>query len=184
MFLGAAYNLRLKGMDTAIRALAAMRATGADVRLVVAGGKPNGYWNRLIAGLGLQDRVHMLGPVEDMAPLFAAADVYVHPTRWDACSLSTIEAGAAALPVITTAMNGASELIEHGRTGFVLSDPEDVGALAACMQRLLAADIRRSIGQAVLKASKAHDIQTNLGLVEAVLMDAAALQMSQYCQAV
>lgn len=178
VFLGAAYNLRLKGMDTAIRALAAVRATGADVRLVVAGGTPNGFWDQLIADLGLGGRVHMLGPVEDMAPIFAAADVYVHPTRWDACSLSTIEAGAAALPVITTAMNGASELIEHGGTGFVLADPEDVGALSACMQRLLASDMRRRIGQAAHEASKAHDIRINLSLVETILMNVLAVQES------
>ena len=60
----------------------------------------------------------MLGPVENMAPIFAAADVFMHPTWWNACSLSTIKAGVAALPVITTAVKGASELIEGGRISF------------------------------------------------------------------
>ncbi|WP_426958169.1 glycosyltransferase family 4 protein [Muricoccus radiodurans] len=171
LFLGSAHNLRLKGMDNAIRALAAV---GGDARLALAGGEPDAFWTGLVASLGLTERVHFLGPVADMRPLFAAADAYVHPTRWDACSLSTIEAGAAGLPVITTAMNGASELITDGTTGFVLPDPEDVPALTTHMRALLDRTTRRRIGDAALAASRGHDIRDNLRAVEAVLAEVAA----------
>src|SRR5205085_11435910 len=122
VFLGSAHNMSLKGMDIALRAMAVLVAEGRDVRLLLAGAPPDRIWLERAAPLG--DRVRFLGLVEDMAKLFAAADVLVHPTRWDACSLSTIEAGAAGLPVITTVRNGAAELIRDGVTRLVLPDPE------------------------------------------------------------
>ncbi|WP_431281163.1 glycosyltransferase family 4 protein [Humitalea sp. 24SJ18S-53] len=171
LFLGAAHNLRLKGMDNAMRAVAQL---GPGAHLAIAGGTPDGFFTGLGSALGLDGRLHFLGQVDDMRPLFAAADAYVHPTRWDACSLSTIEAASAALPVITTAMNGASELIVDGVTGFVLPDPEDVGGLTERLRRLMDADTRAQIGAAALLASAGHDIAENLRAVEAVLQEAAA----------
>ena len=75
----------------------------------------------------------------------AAADVYLHPTFYDPCSLAVLEAWASGLPVITTRLNGAAELATPERHGFVVSDPRDVGQLAAAMRRLMNADLRASI---------------------------------------
>jgi len=168
VFLGSAHNLFLKGMDTAIRALRVLVHGGADAVLAIAGGVPGKVWHALSAGLG--ERVMFLGPVDDMTPLFAAADALVHPTRWDACSLSTIEAGAAGLPVITTSRNGAAELIRNDETGFILADPEDVPALADRMGRLLDPSLRARMGGAARVASYGHDVRANYTAVEAVLL--------------
>ena len=173
LFLGSAHNMRLKGMDNAIRALARLRAEGNDATLAIAGGTPDAYWHDLAAGQGVQHHVHFLGQVDDMAPLFAAADACVHPTRWDACSLSTIEAAAAALPVITTAMNGAAELIVDGQTGYVLQDPEDLDTLTTLMRGLLNPTLRTRIGQSAQAAAAHHDLHANLRAVEAVLQETA-----------
>jgi glycosyltransferase involved in cell wall biosynthesis len=48
-----------------------------------------------------------------------------------------LEALAMGLPVISTVFNGACEIMEHGRHGFVLGDAGDVGALAEAMRNLL-----------------------------------------------
>jgi UDP-glucose:(heptosyl)LPS alpha-1,3-glucosyltransferase len=173
LFLAAAHNLLLKGVDNAMRALAVLRQEGADARLVVAGGSPDAFWTGLATRLGLRDHVHFLGPVTDMVPLFAAADVMLHPTRWDACSLATIEGLAAGLPVITTAMNGASELIAHGQSGFVLPDPEDVQALAAHMRQLCDPGARRCIGAAARTTALQHDSRDNFRAVEELLLQVA-----------
>jgi UDP-glucose:(heptosyl)LPS alpha-1,3-glucosyltransferase len=173
LFLAVAHNPLLKGVDNAISALAMLRREGADARLMVAGAAADAFWTDLAGRLGVRDHVHFLGLVTDMAPLFAAADVLVHPTRWDACSLATIEGMAAGLPVITTAMNGASELIADGRSGFVLPDPEDVPALAAHMRRLLAADARRCVGAAARGTALRHDSRDNFRAVEDLLAQVA-----------
>jgi UDP-glucose:(heptosyl)LPS alpha-1,3-glucosyltransferase len=171
LFLGSAHNMRLKGMDTAIRAMAGLE--GAV--LAIAGGEPDRWWRRLAASAGA-DRVRFLGPVADMAPLFAAADALVHPTRWDACSLSTIEAAAAGLAVVTTAINGAAELIEDGRTGLILPEAGDVEALQAQMAALLDPAYRTRLGDAAAAAAARHDIDVNLRAVEAVLRERAVLR--------
>lgn len=168
LFLGSAFNLILKGMDTAIQAIGALLRERADAALVIAGGEPDAAWRALAAGAS--DRVRFLGRVEDMVPLFAAADVLVHPTRWDACSLSTIEAAAAGLPVITTCRNGAAELIRDGVTGFVLLDPEDATGLTHTMRCLLDPALRARIGAAAREAARQHDWRANYQAVEAVLL--------------
>ena len=172
-FLATAHNLRLKGVDTALRALARLAGQGHDVRLAVAGGLPDPFWHGLVDSLGLGGRVVFCGRVSDMEALYAAADAVLHPTRWDACSLATIEAMAGGLPVVTTAMDGSGELVEDGRTGFVLADPADVEGLAARMTALLDAGLRHRIGAAARGAALRHDIADNCRAVEAVLAEAA-----------
>ena len=49
---------------------------------------------------------------------YAAADVFVFPTRYEAFSLATLEAAAAGLPILTPRINGTEELIEDGVNGF------------------------------------------------------------------
>jgi UDP-glucose:(heptosyl)LPS alpha-1,3-glucosyltransferase len=173
LFLSSAFNMRLKGVDTAIRALAALTAEGEDVRLVVAGESPDAEWRQLVGGLGLNQRVTFLGAVADMVPLFAASDALLHPTRWDACSLSTIEAQAAGRPAVTTAMNGASDLIVDGETGFVLREPEDLNGLAARMRLLLDPALRGRIGEAARRAAASFDVRDNHAAVERLLLEAA-----------
>lgn len=167
LFLGSAHNPWLKGMDRAIEALALLVRERRDVHLAMAGSAVDAAWHGM--ALAAAGRVHFLGPVADMAPWFAAADALVHPTRWDACSLSTIEAGAAGLAVITTARNGAAALIEEGVTGFVVDDPEDAGALAARMRALLDPAVRRAMGIAARAASAGQDVAANYEAVLSVL---------------
>jgi UDP-glucose:(heptosyl)LPS alpha-1,3-glucosyltransferase len=170
LFLLVAHNLKLKGLDIALAAMASLAANGCDARLAVAGGSPGRAWRRLANRLGLARRVLFLGPVDAMEALFAAADCCVHPTRWDACSLSTIEAMAAGLPVITTAMNGASELITHGETGFVMADPDDVASLAGFMRILMDEDVRRRMGNKAGDAASHFDVTGNYRAVEALML--------------
>jgi UDP-glucose:(heptosyl)LPS alpha-1,3-glucosyltransferase len=104
---------------------------------------------------------------------YAAADVLLHPTRWDACSLATIEAMVAGLPVITTAVNGAADLITDGTDGYVLADPEDHRMLARRIAALHDPTLRKIVGHAARLASATADIRANCRAVEAVLAEAA-----------
>jgi len=168
-----AYNLRLKGLETALRAIAIVLEQRDDIRLAVAGGMPDAAMAELISRLGLNGKVRFCGNVAGIEKLFAAADVFVHPTRWDACSLATTEAMAAGLPVITTAMDGASDLITDGENGFVLRNPADHRRLAQCLTVLFDAAARRRMGDAArlhVVADRQQD--DNFRAVEAVLAEA------------
>ena len=178
LFLAAAYNPHLKGLARTLRALGRLAASGAQVKLVVAGPQADAHWLRLVEAEGLAGRVAMLGPVAAMDRLFAAADAFVHPTRWDACSRATLEAMAAGLPTITTAADGASELMEDGRTAFIL--PRGCAdALAERMRALLDPLLRARLGAAAAAAVARCSQVANFRGVEAVLEEAAALRRNE-----
>ncbi|MFO1061554.1 MAG: glycosyltransferase family 4 protein [Dongiaceae bacterium] len=171
--LAVAQHPRLKGVDLACRALAALGPAGAALRLLVAGSAGGPPWDRLAQRLGIAGRVRFLGHVADMRPLYAAADLLLHATRWDACSLATLEAMASALPVVTSARNGAAERIADETSGFVLADPEDVAALAGRLAGRRDPALRRRLGAAAREAALAWDLAANHRAAEALLLEAA-----------
>jgi UDP-glucose:(heptosyl)LPS alpha-1,3-glucosyltransferase len=119
LFLGTGWER--KGLATAIRAADCLE----DTKL-------------LVAGRGVADRyrgtnVRFLGPVKDIASLFAASDILLLPTWYDPFSNACLEALAAGLPVITTDANGFSEIIERGVHGDITS-PGDVHAIAELLE--------------------------------------------------
>ncbi|BDG72345.1 glycosyltransferase family 4 protein [Roseomonas fluvialis] len=173
MLLMVAHNLWLKGVDTALRALTLARAQGAVARLVICGGVPDADWHALVARLGVAEHVVFAGDVPEVQRLYAAADAMLHPTRWDACSLATIEGMAAALPVVSSTANGAADLIEDGVSGHLLHRATDHEALAAIILALRDGALRRRIGQAAHHAARSADIARNCAAVEAVLHVAA-----------
>lgn len=147
LFLMLAHNLLLKNADAIIRAAAELIGLGAPFRLVIAGGKRPDRFVKLARKLEITEQVTFLGPV-DARPYYAAADVFVHPTWYDPCSLVTLEASSSGLPVITTGHNGASEFMNDGKEGFVLSHPADVSGLAERMRKLLDPGLRERMGEA------------------------------------
>jgi UDP-glucose:(heptosyl)LPS alpha-1,3-glucosyltransferase len=130
-------------------------------RIVVVGKASAKPYLELAEDLGCADRFLFPGAVADVLPLYGAADAYVQPTWYDPCSLVVLEALAAGLPVVTTRFNGASELMQDGREGYVLESPAEVEHLADAMQRLLDADRRKPMRQAAREAVKDHSIQQN-----------------------
>ena len=69
------------------------------------------------------DRVRWNGPQPDIAPWYAAADLLVLPTRYEPFGNVIVEALACGLPVITTALAGASSAVVPGVNGLLQQDP-------------------------------------------------------------
>lgn len=144
VWLVAGSGFRRKGVDTALRALAAAR--DPDARLWVAGGDPPAPWQRLAGELGLAARVRFVGPRADLPELYAAADALLLPTRYDAFANVCLEAAACGRPVITSGANGAAGWL--GPAALTVDDPEDVAGFAAALDALGDADRRRALGAA------------------------------------
>ena len=107
--------------------------------------------------LGVTDRVRVAPATDQIERYYAAADVFVFPTPYDAFGMVISEAMACGLPVVTAATAGAAEIIERGCTGLVIQDPTDVAALAGHLQALAADPAeRRRIGDAAAEAMRAH----------------------------
>ena len=73
--------------------------------------------------LGVDNATTFLGPRADPERLLAAADVYVLPTAYDPAANTTLEAMACGLPVVTSCMNGAAEIVSQGVFGSVVPNP-------------------------------------------------------------
>jgi glycosyltransferase involved in cell wall biosynthesis len=97
---------------------------------------------------GLAERVELLGERADVPALLAESDVFVLSSRSEGLPVSVLEAMAARLPVVATAVGGLPELVVEGQTGYLVS-PGDPGALAAALRPLLAdRDLRSRLGDA------------------------------------
>jgi glycosyltransferase involved in cell wall biosynthesis len=124
---------RNKGFDIALRALALL----PGAHLSIAGeGPERAALETLARELGVADRVAFLGWRRDPGALLAAAEVFVCSSRHEPLGNIVLEAWSAARPVVAAASQGPVELIADGVDG-VLVPPEDPGALAVAIARLL-----------------------------------------------
>lgn len=96
----------------------------------------------------LRGAATLAGERHDVPALLADADVFVLSSTSEGMPLTVLEAMAAGLPVVASAVGGLPELVEDGVTG-LLVPPRDPEALADVLRRLLAdADLRRRLGAA------------------------------------
>jgi glycosyltransferase involved in cell wall biosynthesis len=131
LFVGA---FERKGLDVAIRALALMTR---DAALVAIGDGDRARFLRLAREAGVADRVRLEPPRGRIEEAFAEADAFVFPTRYEPYGMVIAEALASGVPVVTTSLAGASELIAEGESGVVLADPEDARGFAAALDRIV-----------------------------------------------
>jgi glycosyltransferase involved in cell wall biosynthesis len=122
--------------------------------------------------LGLSPRVRFLGQRDDVAELLAAADVYCQPNvAADSFGLSFVEALACGLPVITTELGGATEIVDASCG--VLVPPGDRGALVAALDLVVhnEADRQRMSAAARLRAREFCDLPAALNALAARLSE-------------
>jgi glycosyltransferase involved in cell wall biosynthesis len=108
-----------------------------DVVFAVAGEGPDREMlEREAAALGLGGRVRFLGHRRDVPALLAIADLFVLPSLYEGLPLSVLEAMAAGVPVVATAVGGTDEVVRDGDTGTLVA-PGDARALAAGIRSVL-----------------------------------------------
>jgi glycosyltransferase involved in cell wall biosynthesis len=124
-----------KGFDLLLRALAAARARGVDLRCSIAGTGPEGdTLYRLCAKLRLNHAVTFLGWRDDVAACLAAADVFVLPSRDEPFGIVCLEAMALGVPIIATRTDGPSEILDADTA--ILVEIGSADALAGALQEL------------------------------------------------
>lgn len=138
-----------KGLDDWLEVASRVRAKVPDARFVIAGeGELRDELDSRRRALALEGCVEMPGWVKDVPALLSGADVFLLTSRWEGFPLAVLEAMAAGLPVVATAVDGTPEAVEDGGTGF-LAATGDVDALAAHVVRLLTdAPLRERVGSA------------------------------------
>ena len=137
-----------KGLSFAIEAL----RYAPTVLLLVVGGTDDIIAEADAAAqeLGVGDRVLFLGPRHDLPLFLAASDMFVLPSAYEANALVVLEALASGLPVVTTPVGFAPEIIVDGENGFLVDrDAREIGERLAQLadEDDLVAWSRRARGQ-------------------------------------
>jgi glycosyltransferase involved in cell wall biosynthesis len=138
VIIGTAGRLvELKGIEYLLSAAAALRREFPSLRLEIAGSGPHrAKLEEAVALAGLQAQVKFLGWVDDLPSLLPRWDVFVMPSLEEGFPIAAMDAMAAGLPVIATSVGGIPELIEDGKTGWLVP-PRDADALTSRVRLLL-----------------------------------------------
>jgi len=131
---------RYKGMDTLITALPRLLTEWPDVQLVAVGEGDDQSWLEQIAdGRGVLRHVHFLSGLKyaEIAACYQACEIFALPSRGEGFGLVYLEAMACGKPVIGGLHGGAPEVIDDGKTGYLVQHG-DAGQLATSLEALLA----------------------------------------------
>lgn len=129
-----------KNLDTVLKALVKV----PYAHLAVLGRTEGSPFPAMAEQLGIADRVHFMGFRRDVPAIMRASDLFVFPSRYEACALVLCEAIASGLPVVTAHSTGGAEVVTD-ECGIRLDDPNDVGAVAGAMDTLLKDPERREV---------------------------------------
>jgi len=172
-----------KGQAVLVEAMGRIAAKHPRARCLVAGGVHRAgaeyadAMRRRIAELGLGERIHLLGFRDDMPDLIHAVDIVVHASvRPEPFGRVILEGLLAGKLVIATDAGGVRELIENEATGYLVP-PGDDAALAACLERALAApELAEEIGRrAKLWATEQFSLDRHVAEMGAVYERAVAV---------
>lgn len=147
--VGAAGRLsREKGMEQFVAAATYVLARTPDAGFIIFGeGPERKNLERLIFQQGLQGKLVLAGFREDVGKLLACLDVSVLSSWTEGLPVVVLEALAAGVPVVATAVGGTPEVIDDGVNGFLVP-PGDPAALAQRISELLNDDnLRRAMGE-------------------------------------
>lgn len=164
-----------KGQDTAIRALAALRAGGRDAHLALVGSakfvaKETRYDNEgflrslhaLTCELGVAEHVTFLGEREDVPSIMAAADALLMPSWQEPFGRAVIESMAVGTPVVATTLGGTTEIVTDGDDG-LLVPPREPDRWTQALERLLSdAELHGRIGAAGRERARAFALERHV----------------------
>jgi glycosyltransferase involved in cell wall biosynthesis len=149
-----------KGCDTLIQSLSMLPNDLPPTECLIAGQGPlRAALETQAQALSAPDRprIRFLGFREDVNRLMSAADLFVLPSRSEAASLALMEALAAGLPSIVTAVGDSAQMVDTGPAGISIP-PDDPAALAQAMARLLSDEpLRRKMSTAARHNAQAYD---------------------------
>ena len=147
LLVGAAGRLSPeKGYGVLVAAAAEVLRDAPDVGFIHFGDGPlRAEMIAQIAAYGLQDRFVLAGFRADITKVYSALDVFALPSFTEGLPVVVLEAFAASVPVVATAVGGTPEVVSNGENGFLVP-PRDARALARAIVACIAAD-RKTMGE-------------------------------------
>lgn len=128
LFVGSGFER--KGLKFLLKAVECIRK---PLTVLIAGKGSEKKYKHFIK----KQRIIFCGPQKEIQKYYAASDIFVFPTIYEPFGNVHLEALASGLPVITTGLSGAAEIIKDGFHGFVIPLPDDYAAIAEKIQFLM-----------------------------------------------
>lgn len=149
-----------KNLDRLIDVAMILRETDAeDVVVAIVGDGPER--NRLedrVRRAGLDEAVRFLGPLygQDLVDAYHGCDIFVSCSDYESFGLTLVEAMAAGMPVVATAVGGVVDIVDDGRTGALVAR-DSASELASAVRALVDDPSRRErLGRAAVERARTH----------------------------
>jgi len=153
-------NFEIKRLDLAIQGIAGMRRDGFFSplpKLLIVGKGGSEPYLKMAKDLGVSDQLVFAGITDEVEAYYLASDFFVMPSRMDTFGLVVLEAMAAGLPVVISSNVGAADLVIHGSSGLILPQNPTAQDMTGSLLRLMAPELRRSMGEAARQVAGNHD---------------------------
>ncbi|MBM4349503.1 MAG: glycosyltransferase family 4 protein [Deltaproteobacteria bacterium] len=165
-------NFRMKGLVFLMKALADLKKEGAPpFKLLVLGRDRKAPYLCLAKKINISEEMVFAGSTNEPEKYYGATDLFIHPAFYDAFSLTVLEALASGLPVITTSSTGASEVLNHGKDGFVIRSIRDLEELKVGVRYFLKENIRHQASHLGRRKAEMHSDKINFSAITQVFKD-------------
>ena len=159
LFVGSGF--KRKGLKYVIDAISLIDKD-KKIKLLVAGrGKVREY-QKLAKENGIIDKIIFAGVYKNIQEIYAAGDIFVFPSEYDAFGTACLEAMASGLPVVVSKTSGVSEIITHGKDGFVVNHPIDAKEMVEYIELLMEKEKREETGSAARQKSERYSFEANI----------------------
>lgn len=144
----------IKRIPDVIQIFARVRRTRPARLLLVGDGPERGPAERLADELGVGEDVYFLGMQLEVEEILGIADLLLLPSQTESFGLVALEAGACGVPVIATQVGGLPEVVEDGRTGFLLPLGDVEGMAEAALKILSDPALHREMGESARRRAR------------------------------
>ncbi|MFQ5646230.1 MAG: glycosyltransferase family 4 protein, partial [bacterium] len=161
LLLFAGKEFRRKGLQYVFEALKIL--DNDRVKLLIVGQGETAAFKKIAENMGIDNNIIFAGHSDSISKYYAASDIFVFPSTFDAFGMVVLEAMATGLPVIVSKAAGASELIEDGQDGILLECYRDSQAIADKIKLLENIDLRRDMGARARKKAERYSWEVTAG---------------------
>lgn len=151
-----------KGFRMLIKVMPQLLQINQFFRLVIVGKGPElTVLQTMIKNLGLERKVFLVGSKNhaELAVYLAAADIFILNTGYEGFSHQILEAMAAGVPIITTAVGGNKEVIEQSENGFMIKYNDEFNLVEAIKGLWEMEDLREKFIKEGLKTAKKYTME-------------------------
>src|SRR3989339_650138 len=158
LFVGSGF--KRKGLKYVIDAFPFIK--DKKIKLLVVGrGKARKY-QKLAKDNGITEKIIFAGVYKNIQEIYAAGDIFVFPSEYDAFGTACLEAMASGLPVVVSKTSGVSEIIMQGKEGFVINHPINAKEMVIYIDALLDKEKRNEMGAAARRKSEMYSFESNV----------------------